>query len=104
MARPDELGSIIQRILDPTPDDAEGLLQEIGLGTIPSREQVHRKIDAKLLSPPDTLPDHWLSTYQMYGPLASEFIKFIILDADTGNLNLPYPLYFRSNPRLRLPA
>ena len=97
MAGPKELGSIIQQILSPTPEDAEGLLEEIGLGAIPSREQVHQEIDAKLLSPPDTLPDHWLSTYQMYGSLASAFIEFIIVGADTGNLSLTYPPCFRSN-------
>lgn len=75
MARPKELGSIIQQILSPTPGDAETLLEEIGLGAIPSREQVHQEIDAKLLSPPDTLPNHWLSTYQMYGSLASGFVN-----------------------------
>jgi antiviral helicase SKI2 len=66
MARPRELGSIIHQILSPTPENAEELLGEIGLGAIPSREHVHQEIDAKLLSPPDTLPDHWLSTYQIH--------------------------------------
>jgi len=74
MTQPKELGSIIQQILSPTTEDTEALLEEIGLGTIPSREQIHQEIDANLLSPPDTLPDHWLSTYQMYESLASGFI------------------------------
>lgn len=86
MARPKELGSIIRQILDPTPEDAEMLLKEIGLGTIPSREQVHQEIDAKLLSPPNTLPDHWLSTYQMYGSLAPAFMNssFLVQTLETG--------------------
>ncbi|KAF8140636.1 ATP-dependent RNA helicase [Boletus edulis] len=66
MTRPKELGSIIQQILSPAHEDAEGLLEDIGLGAIPSREQVHQEIDGKLLSPPDTLPHHWLSTYQIH--------------------------------------
>lgn len=78
MPRPEELGSIIQQILCPSPEDADKMLEEIGLGVIPSREQVHQEIDAKLLSPPDTLPDHWLSTYQMYGSLVLGFIEFIV--------------------------
>lgn len=101
MARPRELGSIIHQILSPTPENAEELLGEIGLGAIPSREQVHQEIDAKLLSPPDTLPDHWLSTYQMYGSLASGFIEFIVFGADIGNLSLTYPPCFRSSLRHR---
>lgn len=79
MVRHEELSSIIQRILDPTPEDAETLLEEIGLGAIPSREQVHQEIDAKLLSPPDILPDHWLSTYQMYGSFATVFMNSSIV-------------------------
>ncbi|KAI9570217.1 ATP-dependent RNA helicase [Boletus coccyginus] len=66
MTQPEELGSIIQQILSPTTEDMDTLLEEIGLGTIPSREQIHQEIDANLLSPPDTLPDHWLPTYQIH--------------------------------------
>ncbi|KAF9245735.1 ATP-dependent RNA helicase [Melanogaster broomeanus] len=66
MVEPEELESIIKQILDPIHDDADRLMQEIGLGAIPSREQVHQEIEAKLLSPPDTLPHHWLSTYQIH--------------------------------------
>ncbi|KIJ66348.1 hypothetical protein HYDPIDRAFT_86124 [Hydnomerulius pinastri MD-312] len=65
MVEPQELEGIIKQILNPAHEDAPRLLQEISLGTIPSREQVHKEIEAKLLSPPDTLPDHWLSTYQI---------------------------------------
>lgn len=78
MTHPKELGSIIQQVLSPTTEDMDTLLEEIGLGTIPSREQIHQEIDANLLSPPDTLPDHWLPTYQMYEFLASKFIEFIV--------------------------
>lgn len=102
MTRPNELRSIIQQILSPTPEDAENLLGEIGLGAIPSGEQVHQEIDAKLLSPPDTLPDHWLSTYQMYGSPLLGFIEFILFGADTGKLSLTYPPCFRSSLHHRL--
>lgn len=102
MAGPKELNPIIQQILSPAPEDAETLLEEIGLGAIPSREQVHREIDAKLLSPPDTLPDHWLSTYQMYGSLAVGVHEFIIFYADIGKRSLTYPLCFRLSPHHRL--
>lgn len=102
MARPEELCSIIQQILSPAPEDAETLLEEIGLGTIPSREQVHHEIDAKLLSPPDTLPDHWLSKYQMYGFLALGFIELILFGADTGKLSLTFHPCFPSSLHHRL--
>jgi len=61
----DELGDIIQKILNPVQKDADVLLEETGLGVIPSSEAIHQEIESKLLSPPDTLPEHWLSTYQM---------------------------------------
>ncbi|KAH7886164.1 ATP-dependent RNA helicase [Phlebopus sp. FC_14] len=63
----EELESVIAQILNPVSDDADRLLlEEIGLGTVPSREQVHQEIEKKLLSPPHTLPEHWLSTYQIH--------------------------------------
>ena len=61
----DELGDIIQKILNPVQEDADVLLEETGFGVIPSSETVHQEIESKLLSPPDTLPEHWLSIYQM---------------------------------------
>ncbi|KIL00999.1 hypothetical protein PAXRUDRAFT_762342 [Paxillus rubicundulus Ve08.2h10] len=79
MVEPEELESIIKQILDPINEDADRLLQEIGLATIPSREQVHQEIETKLLSPPDTLPDHWLSTYQIHWknePSISSLLSF----------------------------
>ncbi|KAG6335915.1 hypothetical protein ID866_3169 [Astraeus odoratus] len=62
----EELPDIIQRILNPLHEDTSVLLEEIGLGAIPSSEVVHQEIEAKLLSPPDTLPEHWLSIYQIH--------------------------------------
>lgn len=62
----DELGDIIQKILNPVQEDADVLLEETGLGVIPSSEAIHQEIESKLLSPPDTLPEHWLSTYQIH--------------------------------------
>ncbi|KAH7915723.1 ATP-dependent RNA helicase [Hygrophoropsis aurantiaca] len=57
---------MIDRILNPVAEDADHLLEDIGLASFPSREQVHREIEAKLLLPPDQLPEHWLSTYQIH--------------------------------------
>jgi antiviral helicase SKI2 len=57
---------IIRQALKTNPDNAEKLLKELGLAGLPSRKHVHREIEAKLLSPRERLPDHWLPTYQMY--------------------------------------
>jgi antiviral helicase SKI2 len=61
-----EQAVIIDRILQTSPDNAEKLLEELGHASLPSREQVHRAIETKLLLPPKRIPDHWLPTYQMY--------------------------------------
>jgi antiviral helicase SKI2 len=97
MVEPGELESIIKQIVDPIHEDADRLLQEIGLATIPSREQIHQEIEAKLLSPPDTLPDHWLSTYQMYGYPWSDCPELTVLSTDTGKPSHPYHHYFHFN-------
>jgi antiviral helicase SKI2 len=56
---------LIQQILCPTSDQAPRLLEDLELSGLPSREQVHREIEEKLLLPRERLPDHWLPTYQM---------------------------------------
>ncbi|KAH7922845.1 ATP-dependent RNA helicase [Leucogyrophana mollusca] len=60
------VGSFIEQILNPAHEDADKILEDIGLASFPSRERVHQEIEAKLLLPPDKLPDHWLSTYQIH--------------------------------------
>ena len=59
---------LIARLLNPTREDANDLLQDLGLSGIPSREQVHREIEERLLLPKERLPDHWLPMYQMCAP------------------------------------
>jgi antiviral helicase SKI2 len=56
---------LVQQILDPDSDDLETLLDDLGLNRLPSREEVHARIEQKLLLPKETLPAHWLPTYQM---------------------------------------
>lgn len=60
---------LIHQIANPDPRNASKILNELGLSGLPSREQVHREIEEKLLLPQDTLPAHWLSKYQVYGEL-----------------------------------
>ncbi|KAI6047978.1 ATP-dependent RNA helicase [Pisolithus marmoratus] len=62
----DQLGDIIQQILNPVRDDADAILEDIGLAAVPSTQAVHDEIERKLLSPPDILPEHWLPTYQLH--------------------------------------
>ena len=45
--------------------DSRQLLSTIGLDAIPSREDIYREIEQRLLLPEERLPDHWLSKYQL---------------------------------------
>lgn len=56
---------LVEQILNPHPENAGAILAELGLSEIPSREQVHRAIEEKLLLPKDTVPAHWLPHYQV---------------------------------------
>ncbi|RDB28581.1 hypothetical protein Hypma_015957 [Hypsizygus marmoreus] len=56
---------LIHKILHPNASDAHALLQDLQLAGLPSREQVHQEIEEKLLLPRETLPHHWLPSYQV---------------------------------------
>lgn len=62
----DAHGDVLDKLLHPDKKHAEDLLKELGLAGLPSREQVHREIEEKLLLPQDKFPEHWLSSYQVY--------------------------------------
>ncbi|KAJ7508688.1 ATP-dependent RNA helicase [Mycena galericulata] len=55
---------LIHQIISPTSDNA--LLKDLGLDGFPSRELLHREIEEKLLLPQETLPAHWLPSYQVH--------------------------------------
>jgi antiviral helicase SKI2 len=57
---------LIHQIIHPNPEDAQKILEDLGLAGLPSPKQVHQEIEEKLLLPRDTLPDHWLPSYQLY--------------------------------------
>ncbi|CDO73133.1 hypothetical protein BN946_scf185007.g187 [Trametes cinnabarina] len=57
---------VFDEILDPSEERSEALLTILGLSALPSREQVHKEIEEKLLLPKETLPDHWLPSYQIH--------------------------------------
>jgi antiviral helicase SKI2 len=56
----------IDQILNPRREDADQILEDLGLAGFPTRDKVHQEIEAKFLLPPDRIPEHWLPTYQMH--------------------------------------
>lgn len=48
------------------PEDSMQLLASLGLDTVPSREQTYCEIEERLLLPKETLPEDWLSKYQVW--------------------------------------
>ncbi|KAG6846093.1 hypothetical protein H0H87_006457 [Tephrocybe sp. NHM501043] len=62
----DKQRELIQQIVHPNPSNAESLLLDLRLSGLPTREQVHREIEEKLLLPRETLPKHWLPSYQIH--------------------------------------
>ncbi|OAX42662.1 ATP-dependent RNA helicase [Rhizopogon vinicolor AM-OR11-026] len=57
---------VMDQIINPRRENADQILEDLGLAGFPTREQVHREIEAKLLLPPDRIPEHWLPTYQIH--------------------------------------
>ncbi|KAI0347991.1 antiviral helicase [Trametopsis cervina] len=57
---------LLDKIINPNPDNADEILAELGLSGIQSPEEVHREIEQNLLLPPTKFPDHWLPHYQKY--------------------------------------
>lgn len=55
----------IDQILNPRREDADQILEDLGLAGFPTRDKVHQEIEAKFLLPPDRIPEHWLPTYQI---------------------------------------
>lgn len=51
---------------DPCTRESLQLLASLGLDTVPSREQTYREIEERLLLPKETLPEDWLSKYQVW--------------------------------------
>jgi antiviral helicase SKI2 len=50
----------------PGREAAQRQLAQLQLDGVPSREQIFKDIEQRILLPKRTLPDHWLPTYQMY--------------------------------------
>ncbi|KAM5536013.1 hypothetical protein V8D89_010271 [Ganoderma adspersum] len=58
--------ALVDQILNPVPGNDDKLLADLGLVSLPSRDQVHAQIEKNLLLPKSGLPDHWLPTYQLH--------------------------------------
>ncbi|SJL06398.1 related to SKI2-antiviral protein and putative helicase [Armillaria ostoyae] len=63
---PDAYVDIVDQILHPQRENAARILEELGLSQPPTREHVHKALEAKILAPEDRLPSHWLPTYQVH--------------------------------------
>ncbi|KAH8835681.1 antiviral helicase [Flagelloscypha sp. PMI_526] len=55
---------LVQRVV--VPPSQEEALEALGLHELPTREQIHREIEEKLLTPHARLPSHWLPKYQVH--------------------------------------
>ncbi|KAI0931412.1 hypothetical protein AcV5_005097 [Taiwanofungus camphoratus] len=71
---------VLDQILNPSPRDADDILNDLGLSGLPSREEVHKAIEEKLLLPKDRLPEHWLPTYQIHWEHALSIPSLLTLE------------------------
>ncbi|KAK7058645.1 Antiviral helicase ski2 [Paramarasmius palmivorus] len=62
----EEQARIIDEIIHPNPSNASELLEKLGIARLPTKEQVNREIEEKLLLPRTKLPAHWLPKYQVH--------------------------------------
>ncbi|KAI0673626.1 antiviral helicase [Trametes maxima] len=70
---------LVKRVLSPKPDDADVLLHDLALDSLPSKDKVHQEIEENLLLPKESLPDHWLPAYQLHWEnelLVSSLLKY----------------------------
>ncbi|CAK5264477.1 unnamed protein product [Mycena citricolor] len=89
-------------------EEKDEILSNLGLAGLPSREQVHRQIEERFLTPQDTLPPHWLPTYQLYwtpelnipsllklspspAPTTVSFVRTGLEGRVTGHVEIPNP-------------
>jgi hypothetical protein len=60
-----EQANLILHAVNPRKENAAIFLNDLGLAGLPSREQINRDIESKLLLPPTEFPKQLLSTYQV---------------------------------------
>ncbi|KAH9486365.1 Putative ATP-dependent RNA helicase [Psilocybe cubensis] len=59
---------VIDRIVNPSIEDASKFLARLQLAETPTASEVHNDIEKRLLLPPSTFPDQWLPSYQISVP------------------------------------
>lgn len=57
---------LIDQILHPKAEDASTILQQLHFSP-PTRQEIHENIERRLLLPPQTFPQQWLPSYQVFG-------------------------------------
>jgi antiviral helicase SKI2 len=57
---------LINQIVHPKAEDASTILQQLRLSP-PTRKEIHEDIERRLLLPPQTFPQQWLPSYQVFG-------------------------------------
>lgn len=73
---------LIHQIVNPRAEDAEALLESLGLAGFPSQEQVHRDIEQKLLLPPQSFPKSWLPEFQVWAQFQPSYpLTYCLLQA-----------------------
>ena len=55
---------LIDQIVEPRLENADKILAQLSLDRLPTKEEVHRAIEERLLLPKDAFPAHWLPHYQ----------------------------------------
>src|ERR1700728_4064014 len=92
----------IEQIVQPECSEDENLLlRSLGLDGLPSREQVHSRIEEKLLLPQAKLPDHWLPAYQLYESFSLISDCYLDYSLDIGGTAYQSHHYLRVNHHLR---
>ncbi|CAA7264771.1 unnamed protein product [Cyclocybe aegerita] len=61
-----DIVSSVERIVNPDAENAHELLQQLRLTSSPSAAQIHQDIEKRLLLPNQSLPSHWLPSYQVH--------------------------------------
>ncbi|KAF8915101.1 antiviral helicase [Mucidula mucida] len=77
---------IVQQIVHPQPENSCSILEELGLAHRPSREQIYKDIEERILTPQDRLPAHWLPYYQLLS-----FVRTGLDGRVTGYTEVPNP-------------
>lgn len=60
------MDDFLDQIVHPRPKNRSEILESLHLASFSSTSEIHENIEKLLLSPPRAIPDHWLSSYQVF--------------------------------------